>query len=79
MDYKFEMKLTENQVGGQYVMDSKFDTNLLNHIEGFHIYNQGFDGNYFSGVDHTISTEKNLDNKEESNNFKSSESLNIHS
>ena len=38
-----QMQSTENQIGGQYVMDYKFETNLLNHIEDFHIYNQGFD------------------------------------
>lgn len=74
-----QMKSTENQIGGQYVMDYKFETNLLNHIEDFHIYNQGFDWNYFSGFDYTISTEKNLDNKKESNTFNSDFSIDLFS
>ncbi|MGL5640043.1 MAG: hypothetical protein ACRDCD_00055, partial [Mycoplasmoidaceae bacterium] len=62
-----QIELTENQIGGQYLMDYKFETNLLNHVEDFHIYEQGFDWQYFSGFDYTISIEKNLDNKKESN------------
>ncbi|MGL5246245.1 MAG: hypothetical protein ACRC8C_01605 [Mycoplasmoidaceae bacterium] len=61
-----QMELTQNQIGGQYLMDYKFETNLLNDVEDFHIYNQGFDWQYFSGFDYTISIEKNLDNKKES-------------
>ncbi|MGL5591499.1 MAG: hypothetical protein ACRDCF_02060 [Mycoplasmoidaceae bacterium] len=62
-----QMEITKNQIGGQYLMDYKFETNLLNDVEDFHIYNQGFDWQYFSGFDYTISVEKNLNNKKESN------------
>ncbi|MGL4617432.1 MAG: hypothetical protein ACRCUM_04270 [Mycoplasmoidaceae bacterium] len=62
-----QIELTKNQIGGQYLMDYKFETNLLNDVEEFHIYNQGFDWQYFSGFDYTISVEKNLNNKKESN------------
>ena len=53
-----QMTSTESQIGAQHVMDYKFETESLNHIEDFHIFNQGFDWNYFSGFDYTISTEK---------------------